>query len=71
MKFNDQNGCCENDIKAFLELTYRKIFFTCKHWNIESEDIIYIHQLGHNGSVLASHEPFGKIQSREYYKNYK
>lgn len=35
IKFNDQNGCTENDLKNFMKLTYKhKVFFTCHDWSV-------------------------------------
>lgn len=33
VKFNDQNGCSEKNVEAFLSLPFQhKLFFTCKKW---------------------------------------
>lgn len=61
VKFNDQNGCTQEHLKAFLSLPYaHKVFFTCKKWPIEDSAIIKIRQPKVYKSITASHEPFGK-----------
>ena len=61
VKFNDQNGCRYENVKAFLDLPFdNKLFFTCKKWEgLESnKDVILLRQ--HDKSfITASHEPFG------------
>lgn len=44
MKFNDQNGCTERELKQFNDLPYiNKIFFTCNDWlNFPNKNGIYI-----------------------------
>ncbi len=62
VKFNDQNGCTEKELREFLELPYKnKVFFTCKNWdNIKDEKIIVkIKQFSRKNFILASYEPFG------------
>ena len=60
-KFNDQNGCTEEDLKAFINLPYKnKVFFTCKEWNIKHDCIVKINQFANKEHVMASYEPFGK-----------
>ncbi|MGN1167498.1 MAG: hypothetical protein ACI4S2_13840 [Lachnospiraceae bacterium] len=35
MKFNDQNGCTEKEVEAFMKMNYKnRVFFTCREWNI-------------------------------------
>ena len=59
-KFNDQNGCTEDNLKKFLELPYKnKIFFTVKKWNVENGVIVNVPQIFNNKFIWASHEPFG------------
>ncbi|WP_302326038.1 DUF1919 domain-containing protein [Enterocloster lavalensis] len=61
VKFNDQNGCSEENLCEFLALPYKnKIFFTCKDWNVQSEAIIKIRQLFNKKFIQASYEPFGR-----------
>lgn len=60
VKFNDQNGCTEKELQAFLELPFRhKLFFTCKNWNIYSGNIIKVKQPFNHEYIQASYEPFG------------
>jgi len=66
VKFNDQNGCTEQDIEDFYKLNYEnKMFFTVKEWNnshIWKKGIKYyyfIKQAGFKDFILASYEPFG------------
>lgn len=74
-KFNDQNGCTEEHLKAFLKLPYEnKIFFTVKKWNVKSKIIIKVPQLFNNKFIYASHEPFGAnlfFNVNEYINNIK
>lgn len=59
IKFNDQNGCTEKELKEFISLPYKnKIFFTCKKWSVKSDDIVYISQPFHKDHIQASYEPF-------------
>lgn len=59
IKFNDQNGCTEADLKKFLELdSCNKLFFTCKDWNIEDKTIIKVKQAFNHDFIMASYEPF-------------
>ena len=63
VKFNDQNGCSDSDLKKFLELPYKnKIFFTCKKWNIVSNNIYVIKQprIVSSKNIMTSYEPFEK-----------
>lgn len=63
VKFNDQNGCTETDLREFCRLPYKnKIFFTCKKWKIENSIIIRIRQNLKVNHILASYEPFGKTK---------
>lgn len=71
IKFNDQNGCDSKSIDKFIGLKYdNKIFFTAKRWKKENEwrrklsYYYYIHQMGNNGSITASHEPFGNHKAK-------
>lgn len=67
VKFNDQNGCTEDDIEEFIKLPFKnKLFFTVKHWNHEDEyrkilrgGVCVIKQFPEKDSILASYEPFG------------
>lgn len=59
-KFNDQNGCTEEDLANFLKLPYKnKIFFTIKDFNIKNKSIIKLKKKRGETSVVASQEPFG------------
>lgn len=67
VKFNDQNGCEEEDIQKFFQLNYtNKLFFTCKHWNQEKEYSLhypgyyYIKQGFDRCRIDITKEPFGK-----------
>lgn len=61
IKFNDQNGCTENEVDKFMSMPFdHKLFFTCKHWNNEGNQYTIIRQLLKYDSVMASYEPFGK-----------
>jgi len=66
IKFNDQNGCTEKEVNQFMNLNYKnKVFFTCKHWNLNSVNNIgrgycVIRQFPSYNSIMASYEPFGK-----------
>jgi uncharacterized protein (DUF1919 family) len=62
IKFNDQNGCTERELKAFLDLPHKhKVFFTCKDWSVENNsEIVTIRQFGNKDFIRASYEPFGK-----------
>lgn len=61
VKFNDQNGCTEENMEDFCSLPFsHKVFFTCKEWNIQNEIIVKIRQPNKFDSILASYEPFKK-----------
>ncbi|VEE22715.1 putative acetyl transferase [Streptococcus equinus] len=61
IKFNDQNGCTEVDVKKFMSLPFKnKLFFTCKHWPDKAKEQIVIKQFPKHNFILASYEPFGK-----------
>lgn len=63
IKFNDQNGCTERNLREFCKLPYKnKIFFTCKDWGIQDDVIKKIHQSSGEDHILASYEPFGKTK---------
>ena len=60
-KFNDQNGCTEDNVRDFFNLKLdNKVFFTCKDWENKNKSIIKISQLGSKESIRASYEPIGK-----------
>lgn len=61
VKFNDQNGCTEEDVKTFMNLPFKnKLFFTCKSWNeVNKNQTFVINQLFKNDFILTSYEPFG------------
>lgn len=64
IKFNDQNGCTENEVRAFMKLPYKnKLFFTCKKWPesiMKEVSVIFIKQFRQQDHIFASYEPFGK-----------
>lgn len=62
IKFNDQNGCTQNDIDRFMNLEYKnKLFFTTKKWkNINKKYTIKVFQLFNKKYINSSMEPFGK-----------
>lgn len=62
VKFNDQNGCTERDVKDFLKLPYKnKLFFTCHEWpEIQRGGYTLIRQPKPHDCIRASYEPFGK-----------
>lgn len=61
VKFNDQNGCTEVEVKKFMSLPFKnKLFFTCKHWPDKAKEQIVIKQFPKHNFILASYEPFGK-----------
>ena len=61
VKFNDQNGCTEEDVNNFMELSYNnKLFFTCKTWKNVRGGYTVIRQFPRHNFIMASYEPFGK-----------
>ena len=63
IKFNDQNGCTEEDVKEFFKLPFKnKIFFTCKNWpgQENNPNCIVIKQFPKHDVIMASYEPFGR-----------
>lgn len=61
VKFNDQNGCTENEVEKFMSLSFKnKLFFTCKHWPNKNGKYTVIHQFPQHDFIMASYEPFGK-----------
>ena len=59
VKFNDQNGCTEEHIKAFDELPYKnKVCFTVKAYP-EYKSVIRIKAPKSHKFIRASYEPFG------------
>lgn len=61
IKFNDQNDCTEEDVRAFLSLPFKnKYFFTCKFKEIEDPSVIHIKQLSKHYQLMTSNEPFGR-----------
>lgn len=67
IKFNDQNGCTNEDIMKFIQLPYKnKLFFTAKKWEDEQKyrsvlgsNFWVVHQFTKDNNITASHEPFG------------
>ena len=54
IKFNDQNGCTETEVKKFMKLP-------CKQWkNIQGGGYTFIRQFPKHEFIMASYEPFGK-----------
>lgn len=63
VKFNDQNGCTERDLKNFMSLPYKnKLFFTCKDWKMKSDIIVKVNQPFNKEFIQASYEPFGRTK---------
>lgn len=62
VKFNDQNGCTEKEVRDFLNLPYEnKPFFTCRDWDaFADETYIRIRQFPKHDVIMASYEPFGR-----------
>lgn len=61
VKFNDQNGCTETEVQAFIKMPYEhKLFFTCKEWPNVNEGYTVIRQFPKHDFIMASYEPFGK-----------
>ena len=59
MKFNDQNGCNEEHIRAFDALPYKnKICFTVKDYPCKS--VVRIKAPKSHAFIRASYEPYGK-----------
>lgn len=62
VKFNDQNGCTEEHIKAFDELPYKnKVCFTVKAYP-KYKSVIRIKSPKSHEFIRASYEPFGKTR---------
>lgn len=60
IKFNDQNGCTEWDIKKFDELPYKnKICFTVKKYP-QYKSVVTVKAPKNHKFIRASYEPFGK-----------
>lgn len=67
VKFNDQNGCTEMDVKKFSQLPFKnKLFFTIRGGYCKYADdhlkIITIPQILEKRFITASHEPLGKTR---------
>ncbi len=62
VKFNDQNGCREEHVRAFSEMPFKnKLFFTIHDWPVTKWDgYCVIKQYTHDDCITASHEPFWK-----------
>ena len=62
VKFNDQNGCCEEHARAFAAMPFEhKLFFTVHDWGVNKWDGYYkIKQHTKDDFVTASHEPLVK-----------
>lgn len=62
VKFNDQNGCTEEHIKAFDALPYKnKICFTVKDYS-QYKSVVWIKAPKSHEFIRASYEPFGKTR---------
>lgn len=64
-KFNDQNGCLDEDLDNFLKLPLdNKLFFCAKnttlHLKNSHKGVYVINQPTNYKSVLASYEPYGR-----------
>lgn len=65
-KFNDQNGCSDEDLDSFLKLPLsNKLFFCAKKTtlhleNLHRKGVFVINQPANYKSVLASYEPYGR-----------
>ncbi len=61
IKFCDQNGCTEKEVKKFLQLPYKnKIFFTTKDWQgVNPKYYIKVSQFGKKEYIKTSYEPIG------------
>lgn len=60
VKFNDQNGCTEEHVKAFSELPFEhKLFFTVRDWSvIKWNGYIKVKQSTKEDFITTSHEPY-------------
>ena len=59
-KFNDQNGCTQKDIDAFIRLPYKnKICFTVNDDYVKAPYIIKINSPKNHNYIRASYEPYG------------
>ena len=59
VKFNDQNLCTEEDMKAFDKLEFaHKLIFTCRDWPIPRDHYIKIRQFPKRDCLQFSWEPF-------------
>lgn len=60
VKFNDQNGCTDKNVRDFMNLPFEnKLFFTCKEWP-ELEEYTLIRQFPKYDFIMASYEPYKK-----------
>lgn len=63
-KFNDQNGCTENDIKKFSKLPLKnKICFTVNDKFSQYPNVVKIKAPKSHKFIRASYEPFGKSKA--------
>lgn len=67
VKFNDQNGCTEMDVKKFSQLPFKnKLFFTIRggysKYSNSCLRVIVVPQILEKRFITASHEPFGKTR---------
>jgi uncharacterized protein (DUF1919 family) len=67
VKFNDQNGCTEEDVEKFAQLPYKnKLFFTirgvCRKYSNSCLRVVVVTQILEKRFITASHEPFGKTR---------
>ena len=61
VKFDDQNGCTEEHVKAFAEMPFKhKLFFTIHDWKVEKwNGYCKIKQFTRDKCITISHEPLG------------
>ena len=62
IKFNDQNGCTEVEVKKFMSLPFKnKLFFTCKHWPDKAKEQIVIKQFPKHNLYWLHMSRLGKV----------
>lgn len=64
VKFNDQNGCTEDDIEEFIKLPFQnKLFFTAKHWEHEDEYRKVLRGGMHNKAISPKRQHVGLVRA--------